>query len=189
MAGIEISNYSSLEDVDISELVELFLEIDRDAVGNTYSTSTADMSREMFFEKSESVSDREALTRFSEEYANEIVVARYSGDLIGFTFIWEGEPYFEELLPEYKPLLAITFSGVHPDWQGEGVWSDIREYILENIVPDRDVDYLVTGAAKENEVSVSANKSRGFEVVGQTGDVEGDDETLLLAKKVSVERD
>lgn len=183
MSDLAIEYYDSLEEVNIEELVDLFLKVDKEAVGDTYSTSTADMSREMFFDDEE-VSNRDALQRFCEEYANELVVSVSDNRMIGFTFIWEGEPYFQELLPDYRPVLAVTFSGVDPEYQDEGVWSSLRDYISEEIVPNRDVEYIVTGAAEENGVSIKANKSRGFEEVGRTGDVEGDDTTVLLAKKV-----
>lgn len=184
---MEIKHYDAHSAVPVESLLDLFEHVDADATGETYDTSTVDMSREMFFDSEDSVSDRKALERFYEEYGEEVVLARHSNNekIIGFTFLNQNDSLFQKELPDYTPNLAITFSGVHPEHQREGVWSALRDYICEEIVPQRDVEYLVTGASVENTASQEANKGRGFVAVRDTDDVDGDEATVLLAKDVS----
>lgn len=180
-----VIHYENATRAPIDEILRLFRIVDKDAAGNTYDESTVAMSQAMFFDTGDDVGAKEALRAFYTEFADEVVVYRdESGQALGFTMFQANDPIFEQELPAYTPHLAVTYSGVHPNHQREGVWTAIRDTIY-TVAQEREIPYILTGVDAENDVSLAANKSRGFEVVGETGTVDGTDTTLLLARSVS----
>lgn len=184
--SISIHDCSHLSQDFKEELINLFYLIDKKATGATYDTSTANMSKELFNLSSE-LSDKESLEIFVEELSEIIVFAvdDDSNELIGFTLLNPHDELFNQLIPQYKPLLAITYSGVHPEYQNKGVWKDIRKYIERKIMPEYDnINHLVTASSIENSISIKANLSIGMNKMKSTDIVEGDEETILFYKSV-----
>lgn len=157
------------EDVNVSEIVPLFKEVDQFATNNTYNESTADLSREWLFDgaSDEEISDSKALNKYLVEFCDELVVAidEETGEYIGFTAISINDEWFAEEHPEYVPNIGVWISGVHPEYQQQGVWSTLREYVETKISPNRDAKYLITEVDPENTASKKANESRDMNEV------------------------
>lgn len=184
---ISIHDCRHLSDCFKDELISLFYTIDKDATGKTYKNSTVNMSKEMFNLPSD-ISDKNALKIFFEEL-NDIVVFAVndeSNELIGFTLLKLHDKTFCELIPQYTPLIAVNYSGVHPNYQGKGVWKNLREYVHDYIIPEYPkLEYIVTASSEENNVSKNANLSIGMKKVNSTNVVKGDEKTILFAKSIT----
>jgi ribosomal protein S18 acetylase RimI-like enzyme len=180
---MEIKHFKSDLASPKDEIINLFEKIDEYATKETYDTSTSDMSRDMFFEERENVTDKEALERFYDEYTGEIIVAYKNNKIVGFTIFRENDKYFEQLLPEKTPHIAVNFSGVHPSHQRQGIWTRLRDYLENEIVPNRNVDYILTATSKENHRAKSGNLSREFSVERVITELP-EDQTILLSKRV-----
>lgn len=180
-----IHHYHELKQFPMEDLLDVFQRIDKDATNRTYNTSTAEMSRIMHELDSE-CSERKALRVFTESFAGEAIIKNDDdGNILGFVLFRQDDPYFSDVLDQFSPSIAVNFSGVIPEHQEEGVWTEMRDYLRERIAKDREVQYIVTAASEENRVSKEANKSRGFKRVKSVSSVPGDDETVLLAKELN----
>lgn len=137
----------------------------------------------MFFDEDDDIEPKEALRAFYKKFAEEIVLYN-QGQPVGFTMFKSNDTLFKQELPEYEPHLAITYSGVHPNYQEKGIWTAIRDTIY-NIAEEREIPYILTAVDAENKVSLEANKSRGLVVTGKTKIVDGTETTNFLMRRVS----
>lgn len=157
----------SYDDIPLRSILDLFEIIDSDAVGNSYTTSTAELSKELN-DLPPDMEDRVALKEFIQNYMGEMIVL-YDQDIpIGFVIFRQNDNNFSQLMPEYTPNIAIHFSGVHPQHQQEGIWTDMRDYLRNEIASKRDVEFLLTGVSVENKIVQNANIRRGFEEYNKT---------------------
>lgn len=180
-----INHYDEVEQLPMEDLLDAFERIDSDATERTYTTSTVEMSR-MMHELDPECSERRALRVFTESFAEEAIIKHDDdGNVLGFVLFRQNDPYFSDALSHFTPSIAVNFSGVVPEHQEQGVWTEMRDHLRERIAKNRDVQYIVTGASKENHVSKEANKSRGFREVKSVSSVPGDDETVLLVKDLN----
>lgn len=154
---------------DISDMIPLFIKVDEFATGKTYDASTADMGRKWLFDDAsqEEVSDSEALDAYLTEFCDEVIIAKddETETYIGFTAISINDEWFAEEHPKYTPNIGVWISGVHPEYQRQGVWTALRKYVEDEVCPNRDADYLITEADSENLASQKANESRGMREV------------------------
>jgi ribosomal protein S18 acetylase RimI-like enzyme len=180
---MEIKHFNNRSSSPKKDIIDLFQIVDEYAEKNTYNTSTADMSRDMFFDNADNITDRRALEKFYSEYMGEVIVAYIDEILVGFTIFREEDPYFKELLPSKNPHIAINFSGVHPEYQRQGIWTELRDYLENEIIIDRNVDYILTATPIENNRSKNGNISRGFKIEKKISEL-ADKATVLLSKEV-----
>jgi len=120
--SIVISDCSLLSNDFKEELINLFLKIDKDATGKTYNNSTVEMSKKQF-DLCNETTKKDALEKYINEFGEIVVFAvdKNSDTLIGFTLLKPYDELFSKYLPNYKPLISITYSGVHPNYQRQGV--------------------------------------------------------------------
>ncbi len=177
--------YTSAQNPLKSEIISLFTYVDNYATGKHYNTSTADMSRDMFFKNNSNVTDETALRCFYDSLGEKIVLAFDENKLIGFTLLEKNSNIFKTLLPSKTPHIAVHFSAAHPKYQRKGVWTALRNYIETNILlNESDIMYIVTAASKENIASQKANESIGMKKQGEfNSDFENSD-TILYSKNI-----
>lgn len=170
----------SSDNIYEDQIIDILYILDQDP---NESKTTADMARDLFIEDKVNVSDREALKIFYKEITDEVSIAIDKNEVIGFSSVMENDPFFKNGGSNYYPNLAVTYSGVLPEYQRKGIWKNLRKQIENKIVPNYDVDYVVSAVSKNNKISQKANESIGMEKVGEIGDDE-DETTYMYAKKV-----
>lgn len=166
------------EDVK-SKIVSLFHQIDQDATGTNYHTSSADMSREIL-NLEPTVSDTVALRKFVDQYTSTCILGYLDSELVGFALVNERDEDFKSYVPDsYGPLVAIHFVGIHPEHQEQGIAHKLLLYIRRLYTNTLDFSHLVAGSAVENKASQNALESIGMRIHKTTDSVDGDEGTII----------
>lgn len=179
---MDIVYYTQLKTVDVEKLLDIFEEIDSAATGETYNTSTAESSREMF-SLDEDTSDRDALLKYFEELCDELIIAKKDEDIVGFAFLLIEDEDYKGWFPEHSPNVGVSFAGVLPEYWGEGIAKSIVEGV-ERRFRDSNIDYIVAGTSEENETTIKAMESLGMEQVGDLEELEYEPRTMLYGKEI-----
>lgn len=165
-------------------IVSLFHQIDMHATGETYHSSSADISREIL-NLDDSVPDTEALESFIDHYTSTYILGFIDSTLIGFALIKENDSSFKNFFSDsYPPLVALHFVGIHPEYQNQGLAHQLLLYIRRLYTNTLGFSYLVAGAASENTASQNALESIGMRRHNATSSVGGDDETVIYKYKL-----
>ncbi len=171
--------YDSVENPVFEEIIDL-LELSNEEMRE--DETIVDMSKELFIEEPDTVSERRALEIFYEGLADHTVVAIDDGRVVGMLCMKENDPFFKNGASEYFPHLAGTYATTHPEYRESGVFKSLGEKVENSVVPKYDVDYIVGSVSEHNEASRSSCESMGLERVST---LDYDDEvTYVYAKPV-----
>jgi GNAT superfamily N-acetyltransferase len=148
--------------------------------------TTSDMSRNLFVPEDKTVTDREALEIYYKELAENVAVAinQKTENVIGFSTIKENDPFFANGALEYYPHIAVTHSAVDKDHRRQGVWTQLRKTIEQEIIPKYNIEYIISAVSEENIASQNANESIGMHKA-TTLNYDEDETTFVYAKHKS----
>jgi GNAT superfamily N-acetyltransferase len=169
------------ENEHTKQIIDILQKQDNESRNNE---STSDMARTLFVPDNKTVTDREALKIYYNELAEKVAVAFKNNTVVGFSTIKENDPFFANGALEFYPHIAITHSAVEKDHRRQGIWKQLRQTIEQQVIPEHNVEYIVSAVSEENTPSQKANESIGMHKT-TTLNYDEDETTYLYAKHKS----
>lgn len=113
----------------------------------------------------------------------EVLIGKDGDDVIAFLSFTRKEE--KDLLEEQSPCVYVTTTIVEDAYRESGVATKLNRKLLDEIVPEMDVDYVTRRTWSTNKASMAYIESLGFDIVRRVEDDRGDGiDSLYYAKRV-----
>lgn len=162
---MEIEHYSTSENKRKESVVDFMWSYNSDFT--EFDISIVEQCNKWLTHDGETLTGRDAIKKYYESLCDELLVIVDSDDVVACRFVEfdEENQFFRERVDDYEPGLNLTFALVDDEYRGEGLWTKMFRYVLNNILPTYPVDrvYLVTSS--ENIPMQKAVEAKGFDKI------------------------
>lgn len=131
-----------------------------------FDLSLEEQANKWFCEDDKEVSGEKAMELYYDNLCDELIVVLDGEDVIACRFVEfdENDTYFRERHDNYELGLNMTFALVHENYREEGIWKSMFNYVVENILPEYDVNRVYLATTSENIEMQNAMDSMGFQL-------------------------
>lgn len=122
------------------------------------------------------VTGQDAVEAWYNQLWDELIVITLDNEVVAVRFVEydEDDEFFRKRVDNYSTGLNLTFALVDKEHRQNGLWSRMYDYVINNILPNYDVDRLYLATSSENNTMQNVVEKNGFEKMAVDENDRGD---------------